>query len=76
MPPGSSGAAQGAAGNNYSSSGKEFKRVCPFVVAAEILEHCKMLAEILSFHTGRGILMSCHCGMRKVFFRFQCPPLK
>lgn len=74
MPLGSSGAAQGAAGNDYLSSGKEFKRVCPFAVATEILEYCKMLAEILSFHTGWGILMSYHW-MRKVLFHFQCSPL-
>lgn len=49
---GSSGAAQGAAGNNYLSSAEEFKRVCPFAVAAEILELCKVLAEILALPTG------------------------
>lgn len=75
MPLGSSRAAQGAAGNNYLSSGKEFKRVCPFAVATEILEYSKRLAGILSLHTGWGILMTYHCGIRKVFFHFQCSPL-
>lgn len=73
---GSSGAAQGAAGNNYLSSAEEFKRVCPFAVAAEILELCKVLAEILALPTGfLGIFVSYHCGVRKVFFHFQCSPL-
>lgn len=33
---------------------KDSKGVCPFVGAAEILELCKVLAEILSLHTGWG----------------------
>lgn len=69
---GSSGAAPGAAGNNYLSSGEEFGRVCPFAVATGILEYCKVLAEVLALPTGWGIFMS--LGVRKVFFHFQCSP--